>query len=83
MSWIFEICCIAACVVAIMLVVFLAFGCYALYRLAAYLFEKELLCSHIRDVFRDVKYDFRNVVRERMSAFFSTLSITKREECKE
>ena len=72
-----EIYCIAFVVVAIMLCIFLAFGCYALYRLAQYLFEKELLFSHIRDLFRDVKCDFRNVLSKRMCSLISTLSFRK------
>lgn len=77
-----EICCISVAVVAIMLCIFLAFGCYALYRLADYLVEKELLCSHIRDVFRDVKCDFRVALSKRMTAFINSLSITSHEENK-
>ena len=76
------ICCIAVCVVAIMLCVFLAFGCYALYRLADYLVEKELLCSHIRDVFRDVKCDFRAAFGKRMTALINSLSFSKQEDSK-
>lgn len=75
-----EIFCIAFVVVAIMLCIFLAFACYALYRLAEYLLEKELLCSHIRDVFRDLKYDFRDVLSKRMCSLISTLSFGKKPE---
>lgn len=72
-----EILCFAVVVVAVMLCVFLGVGCYTLYRVAGYLLEKELLYSHIRDVFRDVKYDFTKVVSKRMVDFIGALSISK------